>query len=325
MNFKKNKSQALAAPRSKAALPFKQRLSKMHIVLYLMVLPTVAYVFIFNYLPLGGLVMAFKNYNSFQGIWKSPWADMHGWAHFYNFVTLPNFWDLIRNTLVLSCLSIFFNTICPIFFALFLHEVKNKKWKRLIQTVMYAPYFISGVVVVAMLFSFFDYDSGILTNLFVFLGMDRQNLMQNSNAFAVIYVLSGLWQGLGWWAIIYFGTLANVDPALHESAMLEGAGRLRRIFSINLPEIMPMAIIMFILSLGNILNVGFEKVYLMQTADTLSISEIISTYVYRVSFISEPSQYSYATAIGLFNSAINIVLLVAANAASKKLSETSLW
>lgn len=325
MIFKKNRKTTSPVSGPKAGMPFKQKLSKMHIVLYLMVLPTIAYVFIFNYMPLGGLVMAFKNYNSFQGMWESPWADMHGWAHFYNFITLPNFWALVRNTLVLSCLSIFFNTICPIFFALFLNEVKNKKFKRVIQTVMYAPYFISVVVVVAMLFAFFDYDSGILTNLLVFFGANRQNLMQNSNTFAIIYVLSGLWQGLGWWAIIYFGTLANVDPSLHESAMLDGAGRLRRIFCINLPEIMPMAIIMFILSLGNILNVGFEKVYLMQTADTLSISEIISTYVYRVSFISEPAQYSYATAIGLFNSVLNIILLVTANSLSKRISETSLW
>lgn len=303
-------------------LSFSQRFSKIHIVLYLMVIPTILYVIIFNYIPLGGLIIAFKNYNSFQGIFGSPWV---GLENFYHFITLPNFWSLIKNTLVLSLLSILFNTICPIIFALFLNEVKNKKFKKFVQTVMYAPYFISTVVIVGMLFAFFDYDSGIITEILVFFGMSRQNLLQNGNYFAVIYVISGLWQGLGWWAIIYFGTLSNVDPALHESAMLDGAGRLRRIFYINLPEILPMAIIMFIMSLGNVLNVGFEKVFLMQTADTLTVSEIISTYVYRVSFISQPAQYSYATAIGLFNSVINIILLASANALSKRVSETSLW
>ena len=198
--------------------------------------------------------------------------------------------------------------------------------KKAVQLIMYAPYFISTVVLVGMLFAFFDADSGIFTNILVSLGFDRQNLMENPDAFAMIYVLSGVWQGLGWWSIVYMGTLANVDPNLHDAAIIDGAGRLRRIFYINLPAIVPMAVIMFIMSIGNILNVGFEKVWLMQLSTNLSTSEIISTYVYRISFPSFGlPQFSYATAIGLFNSVINILILWGANFISKKVSNNSLW
>ncbi len=300
--------------------------NKFGLALFLMVLPTVVYVFVFHYLPLSGLVIAFKDYNSFQGIFGSPWTDMGGFKHFYDFVTAPNFWQIVSNTLVLSILSIIFNSLLPIVFALFLNEVKAKKYKKLVQLIMYAPYFISTVVLVGMLFAFFNYDSGVFTNMLVALGMPRQNLMENPDYFAMIYVVSGIWQGLGWWSIVYMGTLSNVDPNLHDAAIIDGAGRFRRIFYVNLPVIIPMAIIMFIMSIGNVLNVGFEKVWLMQLNTNLSTSEIISTYVYRISFpeFGIP-QFSYATAIGLFNSVINILILVGANFVSKKVSDNSLW
>ena len=251
---------------------------------------------------------------------------MGGFQHFYNFVTSPNFWEILKNTLVLSVLSILFNSLLPIIFALFLNEIRAKGYKKAVQLIMYAPYFISTVVLVGMLFAFFDADSGIFTNILVSLGFERQNLMENPDAFAMIYVLSGVWQGLGWWSIVYMGTLANVDPNLHDAAIIDGAGRFRRIFYINLPAIVPMAVIMFIMSIGNILNVGFEKVWLMQLSTNLSTSEIISTYVYRISFPSFGlPQFSYATAIGLFNSVINIIILWGANFISKKVSNNSLW
>ena len=300
--------------------------NKIGLVLILMALPAVVYIFIFHYMPLEGLIIAFKDYNSFQGMFNSPWTSMGGFQHFYNFVTSPNFWQILRNTLVLSVLSILFNSLLPIIFALFLNEIRAKGYKKTIQLIMYAPYFISTVVLVGMLFAFFDADSGIFTNILVSLGFERQNLMENPDAFAMIYVLSGVWQGLGWWSIVYMGTLANVDPNLHDAAIIDGAGRFRRIFYINLPAIIPMAVIMFIMSIGNILNVGFEKVWLMQLSTNLSTSEIISTYVYRISFPSFGlPQFSYATAIGLFNSGINIIILWAANFISKKVSNTSLW
>ncbi len=300
--------------------------NKIGLVLILMALPAVVYIFIFHYMPLEGLIIAFKDYNSFQGMFNSPWTSMGGFQHFYNFVTSPNFWQILRNTLVLSVLSILFNSLLPIIFALFLNEIRAKGYKKTIQLIMYAPYFISTVVLVGMLFAFFDADSGIFTNILVSLGFEKQNLMENPDAFAMIYVLSGVWQGLGWWSIVYMGTLANVDPNLHDAAIIDGAGRFRRIFYINLPAIIPMAVIMFIMSIGNILNVGFEKVWLMQLSTNLSTSEIISTYVYRISFPSFGlPQFSYATAIGLFNSVINIIILWAANFISKKVSNNSLW
>lgn len=304
----------------------KSLYSKLGITLFLMTLPTIVYIFIFHYMPLEGLLISFKDYNSFQGIYGSPWTSMGGFKHFYTFVTSPNFLSILRNTLVLSLLSIAFNSILPIIYALFLNEVRNKGYKKLIQLIMYAPYFISVVVLVGMLFVFFDVDSGIFTKILVALGFDQQNMMENPDAFAAIYVISGIWQGLGWWSIVYIGTLSNVDPNLHDAARIDGAGRFRRIFYINLPAIIPLAIIMFIMSIGNVLNVGFEKVYLMQLSTNLSKSEIISTYVYRISFPDYGlPQFSYATAIGLFNSAINIVILCIANFISKKVSHNSLW
>lgn len=304
----------------------KSLYSKLGITLFLMTLPTIVYIFIFHYMPLEGLLISFKDYNSFQGIFGSPWTSMGGFKHFYTFVTSPNFLSILRNTLVLSLLSIVFNSILPIIYALFLNEVRNKGYKKFIQLIMYAPYFISVVVLVGMLFVFFDVDSGIFTKILVALGFDQQNMMENPDAFAAIYVISGIWQGLGWWSIVYIGTLSNVDPNLHDAARIDGAGRFRRIFYINLPAIIPLAIIMFIMSIGNVLNVGFEKVYLMQLSTNLSKSEIISTYVYRISFPDYGlPQYSYATAIGLFNSAINIVILCIANFISKKVSHNSLW
>ena len=304
----------------------KSLYSKLGITLFLMTLPTIVYIFIFHYMPLEGLLISFKDYNSFQGIFGSPWTSMGGFKHFYTFVTSPNFLSILRNTLVLSLLSIAFNSILPIIYALFLNEVRNKGYKKLIQLIMYAPYFISVVVLVGMLFVFFDVDSGIFTKILVAFGFDQQNMMENPDAFAAIYVISGIWQGLGWWSIVYIGTLSNVDSNLHDAARIDGAGRFRRIFYINLPAIIPLAIIMFIMSIGNVLNVGFEKVYLMQLSTNLSKSEIISTYVYRISFPDYGlPQYSYATAIGLFNSAINIVILCIANFISKKVSHNSLW
>lgn len=301
--------------------------SKIGLALFVMTIPTVLYIFIFHYLPLGGLVIAFKDYTAFKGIFGSPWTSMGGFKHFYTFITSPNFWTIIKNTLVLSIASIVFNSLCPIIFALLLNEVKAKKYKRLVQTIMYAPYFISVTVLVGMLFTFFNGDSGIFVRIFDFFGFDARNLMENPDYFCMIYVVSGLWQGLGWWSIVYMGTLANVDPNLHDAAIIDGAGRWRRILYVNLPAIIPLAIIMFIMSIGNILSVGFEKVYLMQLATNLSSSEIIATYVYRVSFpqFGGIPQFSYATAIGLFNSLVNIIILCGANFISKKVSDNSLW
>lgn len=269
--------------------------------------------------------MAFQNFSAFKGVFGSDWADMGGFYHFWYFVNLPDFWNMLKNTLVLSLYSIVVNTILPIILALFLNEIRNKSYKKVVQTISYAPYFVSVMVVCGMLFSFSNYDTGIINRIIVMFGGEKIRVMESASLFPHLYVISGLWQGLGWWAIIYVGTLANVDMCLHEAAIIDGAGRMKRIWHINLPTIIPMAVIMLILSIGSMLSVGFEKVYLMQTAGNLSTSRIISTYVYEVTFQAQFPQYSYATAIGLFNSVINIFLLWIANFISRRLGETSLW
>ncbi|MDR0831797.1 MAG: ABC transporter permease subunit [Bacillales bacterium] len=293
--------------------------------LILFLIPTVVYLLIFHYLPMSGLVIAFEDYNSYQGIFGSPLAKNYGFANFINFFNMPNFWLIIKNTLVISVYSIVVNTILPIILALFINEIRNKHFKKTVQTISYAPYFVSTVVCVGMIFAFSNYEHGIFNTIAKFFGGKPSNMLESDTWFSTIYVVSGLWQGLGWWAIIYVGALANANMELHEAAVLDGANRLQRIWHINLPTIIPMAIIMFILSVGNILSVGFEKVFLMQTSGNLGASEILSTYTYRVSLMSRIPQYSYATAIGLFNSVVSMVMLIAVNKIAKKVGDTSLW
>jgi ABC-type polysaccharide transport system permease subunit len=293
--------------------------------LWLFLIPTVIYLIVFNYLPMAGIIISFQNYNSFQGFLNSPIADKFGFAHFITFFTIPNFWNIIFNTLLISLYSIVVNTILPIILALFINEIKWKWYKKTVSVVSYAPYFVSTVVCVGMLFAFSNYDHGIFNTIIKAFGGKPGNMLESSKWFSTIYVISGVWQGLGWWAIIYVGALANVNKDLHEAAILDGASRMQRIIHINLPTILPMAIIMLILSIGNILSVGFEKIYLMQTSGNLPSSEILSTYIYRVSLASKLPQFSYATAIGLFNSLVSLVFLIGANKISKHFTETSIW
>lgn len=307
------------------AVKKKSRFSTKDLSLLTFLLPTVIYVILLHYLPMGGLIIAFKDYNSFQGIFDSPWADNFGLKHFIYFLNLPNFWQIMFNTLFISVYSIVVNTIFPIILALIINEIRIKWFKKTVQTVSYAPYFISVVVLVGMLFSFTDLESGIINIIIRAFGGSPSNQMESTALFATIYVVSGLWQGIGWWSIIYVGILATVEPALHEAAVMDGASRFKRMIHINLPAIIPVMIIMLILSIGNMLTVGFEKIFLMQTSGNISASEVLSTYVYRVSLGALIPQFSYATAIGLFNSAISIILLVSANKIAAKVNETSLW
>lgn len=298
---------------------------KTTLILTLMMLPAIIYVAVFHYLPLFGLVIAFKDYNSYQGIFGSPWTAMSGFKHFYNFITIPDFWKIVWNTVSLSFVSLFFGTVLPIGFALLVNEIRNKTYRKVVQTISYAPYFISIVVVIGMLTDFTGTEKGIVNKIITAFGGTPVAFMEKSEWFVPLYIISGVWQGLGWSSIIYIGTLSNVDLSLHEAAVLDGANRWQRLIHINVPTILPIMTIMLIMNIGNLLNVGFEKVYLMQTAGNLSKSRIISTYIYELSLQSNIAQFSYATAIGIFNSVINIILLVVSNKISKKLSETSLW
>jgi putative aldouronate transport system permease protein len=287
---------------------------------YLMLIPVLAYYVIFHYGPMYGLQIAFKDYNPVQGFWNSAWR---GFDHFKRFFSSYNATRTIGNTITLSMLSLIISFPLTIILALMLHEVQSQKFKRVVQTVTYAPHFISVVVVVSMMILFTHPERGVINSAIKLLGGETIRFMERPELFRPLYIISDLWQGLGYGAIIYIAALSGIDQELLEAASIDGAGRLRRIWHINIPGIMPTVITMLILRVGGIMTIGHEKVFLMQNPLNLEKSEIISTYTYRVGIIN--NQMSFATAVTLFNSVINFFLLVSVNKISKKVSETSLW
>jgi multiple sugar transport system permease protein/putative aldouronate transport system permease protein len=290
--------------------------------LYLMLLLPVVYLLIFHYWPMYGLQIAFRNYNVVQGITGSPWA---GFSHFERFVESYMFWPVIRNTIVLHSYELLVGFPLPIILALALNQVRLRWFKRTVQMITYAPYFISTVVVVGMLVVLLDPRTGLLNNLLGLLGLGPLDLLSNPNYFRHLYVWSSVWQNLGFGSVIYLATLSSIDPQLHEAAIVDGASRIKRIWHIDLPGIMPVAVIMLILNIGSILSIGFEKVLLMQNNLNLSTSEVIDTYVYKIGLASEVPQYSYAAAIGLFRSVVGLILLVIANQIARRFAKSSLW
>lgn len=295
--------------------------------LYILILPALIYLIVFCYVPMYGISIAFKDYNQYQGIFDSPWC---GLTHFKTFFSSPNFTQLLWNTLRLSIVSICFNMPLPIMLALGLNEVVGKYTKSVMQYIFYAPYFVSNIVLCGMCFSFLSVGTGgmgngIIIRVLELFGVKPKMYMSDGNAFLWIYIISGLWQGCGWWSIVYTGALSNVDKELHEAAMIDGAGKFKRMLVVDLPVVKPLAVINLLLNIGQIMNLNFEKVYLLQTAGNLTQSEIISTYIYRITFESLSPQYGLSTAVGLFNTAINLVLLIGANFITKKLGEESLW
>lgn len=267
-----------------------------------------------------GVQIAFKNFNPAIGIWDSPWI---GFQHFSDFIDGYNFKRLIENTLTLSIYQLVLGFPMPILFALLLNEIRNQKYKKFIQTTLYAPHFISMVVLVGIIIIMLSPSTGILNKLLVLLGFESQYFITQPGAFKHIYVLSGIWQSTGWNAIIYLAALSGVDTQLHEAATIDGATRLQRIWHINIPSIMPTVMILLIMSVGSIASIGFEKAYLLQNPLNMDTSEIISTFVYKRGLLD--ANYSYSTAVGLFNNVINIILLVLANFIADKASGTSLF
>lgn len=291
-----------------------------HKTFYLFLLPAITYVVIFSYIPMYGLQIAFKNYSGAFGIWGSKWV---GLKHFRDFTGGYYFWPIIRNTLTISLYSTIVGFPFPIILALMLNEVHNSKYKRLLQTILYAPHFISTVVMVGMIIIMLSPSTGIVNYLLDFLGFEKQYFMIQPDTFKHIYVWSGIWQGMGWGAVIYLAALSSVSQELHEAATIDGASRIKRIWHINLPAIKPTIVILFILNIGNIISVGFEKTFLLQNSLNLPKSEVISTYVYRRGLLD--GSFSFSTAVGLFNNVINLLLLLIANFIARKLSETSLF
>ncbi|PQP83900.1 sugar ABC transporter permease [Paenibacillus sp. PCH8] len=299
--------------------PFIKSLKK-HWELYLLVLPPVLYLLIFKYIPMVGVQIAFKDFSVVKGIWGSPWV---GLKHFEAFFQSPNFWLLIKNTIGISFYSLIAGFPIPILLALALNEIRTGYFKKTVQMVTYAPHFISTVVMVSIIILMLSPHVGVVDKLFTLLGFPMTNFMGIPEYFKSIYVWSGVWQGMGYSSIIYIAALAGVDPSLYEAAKMDGASRLRKIWHIDLPTLVPVTVILLILSLGSIMGVGFEKIYLMQNPLNTSASEVISTYVYKVGLIG--ANFSFSSAVGFFNSIINLILLVIVNGISRKVSQNSLW
>lgn len=294
---------------------------KKHWQLFLLVIPALIYLIIFCYIPIAGIVIAFKEYDPVLGIFGSPTI---GFQKFEMFFDSYYFWTTIKNTLLISVGSLIVNSIFPVILALLINEVPNAKFKKFVQTVSYAPYFISLVVLVGM-FNMFLNSEGLMNDMITSLfNVDPVDFLGDPKYFRWIYIFTGLWQGIGWWSIIYVGALSNVDISLHEAATMDGASRLQRIININLPAIKPTFIIMLIMSFGSLMSVGFEKVYLMQNPANLEVSEIIATYSYKVSFLTV-KDFSFGTAVGLFNTVVNLILLLTANYVSNKVNGEGLF
>ncbi|MCU6792073.1 ABC transporter permease subunit [Paenibacillus sp. WQ 127069] len=288
--------------------------------LYLLILPVIAFFIIFEYIPMYGVQIAFKNFIATKGIWGSPWV---GFNHFERFFNSYYFWRLLKNTLGIGLYQLLVGFPVPIILALLINEVRSKKFSRFVQTVTYAPHFLSTIVMVGIIFIFLSPQTGLLNKVVVwFLGEPIEFLTEPA-WFKSIYVLSGVWQQMGWSSIIYLAALTGIDPQLHEAARVDGASRWQRVWHINLPGIMPTITILLILNMGSLLGVGFEKVFLMQNSLNIAASDIISTHVYHKGIID--GQYSYSAAVGLFNSVVNFILLVFVNRMARKVNGTSLW
>lgn len=287
--------------------------------LYLLILPAIVAVFIFHYIPIYGVQIAFRNYRPSKGIWGSQWV---GLKHFLTFVNYPAFWPIIRNTLGITLYSLATFPLA-IVLALMLNEVSSRRYKKYVQMVSYAPHFVSVVVVCSMVQLFTGYSNGLFNNMRVALGMPRIDIMTEPSMFASIYVWSGVWQSLGWGTIIYIAALSAISPELIEAARIDGAGRLRVIWHVNLPGILPTVVVMLVMRMGSLLSVGFEKIFLLQNPLNMGVSRVISTYVYEVGI--QGGQFSYSAAIGLFDNLISIVIVCCVNWLSKRLTSYGLW
>src|SRR5690625_1831765 len=287
---------------------------KKHYILYLFAAPAIIVTFIFAYIPMYGAIIAFKDFSAAKGILGSDWV---GLKHFVDFVTSPNFWRILNNTVTLSFLDLVIGFPVPIILALMINQIRRTAVKKNLQLVLYAPNFISVVIITGMIYIFFAPSGPI--NVFLSLFFDKPfSFMTNPSAFKPIYIFSGIWQGAGWASIVYIAALANVDPQLHDAATIDGASLLQRIIHIDLPTLKPVIAVLLILAVGGIMSIGFEKAYLLQTDMNIEKSEIIPTYVYKRGL--QAGDYAYSTAVGLFNSVINVLLLIFANSIVKKLS-----
>ncbi|WNQ13105.1 ABC transporter permease subunit [Paenibacillus aurantius] len=307
-----------AAPRSKSRRLFKSIVSRYD--LYLMLLLPIVWYLVFHYGPLYGLQIAFKNFSPAKGILASPWV---GLEHFQRFVESYYFWRLLWNTVSINLFSLLFAFPIPILLALLINEIRSKTFSKIVQNVTYIPHFISVVVMVGMLMLFLSPRGGPVNSILQAFGAAPVRFLDSAAWFKTIFIGSNIWQNMGWQSIIYIAALSGVNPQLYEAAKMDGAGRLKRIWHVSVPGILPVIVILLILDVGHFMNVGFEKILLMQNNLNIQSSDVISTFVYTTGILK--GEYSYTAAIGLFNSVINLALLVLVNRFARKKAETSLW
>ncbi|MDF2660921.1 MAG: binding-protein-dependent transport system inner rane component [Paenibacillus sp.] len=292
---------------------------KRHWAIYLMALPVMIYYVIFHYGPMYGLQIAFKEFSPAGGIWGSPWV---GLKHFESFFNGIYFWRLIKNTILINLYELAFGFPAAIILALLLNEIRSRAFKRVVQTISYLPHFISIVIVAGMMIDFLS-RTGLINQLIGAFGIEPIDFLKDPDWFRFMFVSSGIWQGVGWSSIVYLAAIATIDPTLYEAARMDGANRWKQTLHITIPGIMPTIVILFILQMGSMLTVGSEKVLLLYNPLTYETGDVISTYVYRKGVLE--ANYSFTAAVGLFNSVISFILIVAANSFVKRISENKLW
>ena len=290
--------------------------------LYIMLIPLIVFYAVFCYAPMYGAIIAFKDFTIGKGILGSSWTSMHGFGHFIDFIRGPFFKRVFGNTVVLSLGLVAFSFPAPIIFAILLNEIKNVTYKRTIQTVTYIPHFISTMVVCGLLYTFLGRD-GLVNDIIAMFGGTRSYLLANPRYFKTIFVVSDIWQELGWGSIIYLSALTSIDQEIYEAARIDGAGRFRQILHVTIPGLVPTIITLFILRMGGIFSVSYEKIILLYNDMTYEKADVISSFVYRRGLVE--SDYSYSTAVGLFNSILNFTILWITNTVSRRVGETSLW
>lgn len=287
---------------------------------WLIIALPVIYAIVFAYIPMGGIIIGFKDYSIRKGIWGSDWA---GLKHFNQFLTSPSSLTVIKNTFILGVYTLIVNFPLPILLAIGINEVRNKRYKKIVQMITYAPYFISIIVLVGMMMQMMDMRTGIVNILLQKIGMGPINFFGNAKTFRSLYVWSGLWQTAGYSSIIYIAALSGVSPEIEEAAIVDGASRAQRIWHVDIPAIRPTIIVMLIFNCANVVNIGFDKVYLMQNSLNAGVSEVISTFVYKVGVIN--ADFGFSTAAGVFQSLVSFVILLTVNQICKKVADTSLW
>ncbi|WP_020620350.1 ABC transporter permease [Paenibacillus daejeonensis] len=298
---------------------FKSRRFQYNIPLFIMFAPIIAYFLIFKFAPMGGLVIAFKNYNFTDGIWGSAWV---GLDHFHTLFTNPNMLNILRNTLVLSFLQLVLGFPFPILLALMINEIRRSWFKKTVQTAVFFPHFLNWVIVGGIVITIFSQETGIVNNIMRWLTGDSYPYLYNTGSWLAIFIGSGIWKSAGWGAIIYLAALAGVDQSLYEAAGLDGASRLRQMWHISLPSIRPVIFIILILSIGSIMEVGFDQVYMLQNSAVSQIADVISTWNYRVGITG--GRFSLAAALGFFESIIGLILVLTANSIARRFNN-GLW